>query len=367
MTPELHVMTVVGARPQFIKAAAVSRAIDAYNRANPSAPVRETIVHTGQHYDVALSDVHFEELRLAAPRHQLGVGSGSHGAQTGLMLDRLEPIVVAAKPDVVLVFGDTNSTLAGGLVPAKLGIPLAHVEAGLRSFRRDMPEEINRVVVDHLASLLFCPSEQAVANLVAEGIRGGVHLVGDVMYDVLLAQLDRARSRSRPEDFGVVSGGYVLATVHRAGNTDDPQRFAEILQALEHIADAGISVVFPAHPRSRRLLPHNFPSNSRIHLVDPLSYEQSLVLAEEARAVVTDSGGLQKEAYWLGTPCITLRAETEWPETVETGWNVLVGTDPDRVSEAVSTPPQGTGRPERYGDGSAAARIVDLLVSQQRG
>jgi UDP-N-acetylglucosamine 2-epimerase len=363
MTSSLHVMTVVGARPQFIKAAAVCRAIADHNRANPSAPISETVVHTGQHYDAALSEIHFDQLGLAPPAHHLAVGSGGHGEQTGLMLQRLEPVMAAEVPDLVLVFGDTNSTLAGGLVAAKLNIPLAHVEAGLRSFRRDMPEEVNRVVVDHLASLLFCPSERAVANLAAEGIRNGVHRSGDVMFDVLLWHLAQARERYLPADFGLEPEGYVLVTVHRAANTNEPHRLDSILNGLERVAGTGIDVLFPMHPRTRRLMtPREL--HPAVRLVDPIGYEQCLVLAAAARAVVTDSGGLQKEAYWLGTPCVTLREETEWPETVEAGWNVLVGSDPDQIAAAIATPPRGTSRAEIYGDGKAAARLVEELVAE---
>ncbi len=364
MTGTLHLMTVVGARPQFIKAAAVSRAIEDHNRSQPAAPIAQTVVHTGQHYDPGLSEIHFEQLGLAPPDHHLAVGSGGHGKQTGVMLQRLEPVMTKEAPDVVLVYGDTNSTLAGALVAAKLDIPLAHVEAGLRSFRRDMPEEINRVVVDHLASFLFCPSERAVSNLAAEGIHDGVHLSGDVMFDVLLWHLERARERSRPTDFGLEPGGYVLVTVHRAANTDDRPRLDSIMKGLELVAGTGIVVVFPVHPRTRRMMAAQ-DLHPGIRLIDPIGYEECLVLAVEARAVVTDSGGLQKEAYWLGTPCVTLREETEWTETLDAGWNVLVGADADQIAAAIAEPPRGSARPKVYGDGIAAVRIVDVLRTRK--
>jgi UDP-N-acetylglucosamine 2-epimerase len=261
----------------------------------------------------------------------------------------------------VLVYGDTNSTLAGALAAVKLHMPVAHVEAGLRSYRRDMPEEINRVLVDHVASWLFCPSDQAVVNLAAEGVTQGVHQVGDVMFDVLLWHANLAHKRFAPADFGVEPGGYVFATVHRAANTDDPDRLAGILSGLDEVACSGLAVLFPVHPRTRPLL-EGRPLHPGVRLLEPIGYEQCLVLVSGARAVLTDSGGLQKEAYWLGTPCVTLRAETEWPETVGSGWNVLVDADPTAVYAAVAEPPRGPQRADIYGDGKAAGRVVEALI-----
>jgi UDP-GlcNAc3NAcA epimerase len=348
----LKVLTVVGARPQFIKAMAVSRAL--------RKKFQEVLVHTGQHYDDTMSDIFFRELALPAPDRNLGVGSGSHGVQTGRMMIELEPVMMAERPDWVLVYGDTNSTLAGSLVAAKLNLPLAHVEAGLRSFDRRMPEEVNRVVSDHLSAVTFCPTETAVANLGREGIADGVHLVGDVMYDVFLGQLALAQAR-RPAILAHRSAknGFALATIHRAENTDDPHRLSAIMEGL---AASGMLVIFPIHPRTRAALEaaaiHVAPS---VTLSQPLGYLDMVKLEAEAEVIVTDSGGVQKEAYFAGTPCVTVRETTEWPETVQTGWNRLVGVSPALLSEAVrSFRPTGQ-RPPYFGDGHAAERIVNVL------
>ena len=348
-----HVLTVVGARPQFVKAAAISRVI------RQGRSVRETLVHTGQHYDHNMSEAFFAEFELDPPNHHLAVGSASHGAQTGEMMIRLERVLVEERPEVVLVYGDTNSTLAGALVAAKLDIPLAHVEAGLRSYDRSMPEEMNRVLVDHVASLLFTPSSQGTENLRREGIVGGVHEVGDVMYDVLRWQISRAvevpRLQAAPH-----GDEFVLVTLHRAANTDDPERLRSVLDAFGAIAAAGLEVVWPVHPRAASLV-QDFRVPG-VHLIEPITHHECLRLAQAARVVATDSGGLQKEAYWLGTPCVTLRAETEWVETVEAGWNQLVDVDRDAIVKAILGATRPVERPHLYGDGHAAERIVDVLV-----
>lgn len=348
------VATVVGARPQFIKAAPVSAAL--------RRQAREILIHTGQHYDDRLSDVFFREMALPEPDYHLGIGSASHGRQTGQMLAAIEEVLLAERPDAVLVYGDTNSTLAGALAAAKLHIPVAHVEAGMRSFDRAMPEEINRVVADHVSTLLLCPTETAVRNLAAEGLRAGVHLVGDVMYDALLRFLPLARTRSRVlDELGVAPRAYVLATVHRAANTDDPARLERIVRGLGELDGP---TIFPVHPRTAKaLVAAGLALPPSVRCVEPLGYLDMLRLAEQARLIVTDSGGVQKEAYMLGVPCLTLREETEWPETVRAGWNRLVGTDTGRLVAAARSFVPPTERPLLFGDGVAAERVASLILT----
>jgi len=359
---------VVGARPQFVKAAAILRALERPAvRESGSFMIRTHLLHTGQHYDPGLSKAFFDELALPSPDHELGVGSGSHGAQTGRMLEGVEAVIQRDPPDVVLVVGDTNSTLAGALASAKVGIAVAHVEAGLRSYRPKMPEEINRVVTDHVSDLLFCPSERAVSNLQDEGVVDGVHQVGDVMRDVLIENLPPLERRLRViSEADVEHGEFALATVHRAENTNDPDRLASIVASLERVASLGIQVVFPAHPRTRRAL-EDVTTTHGVRLIPPVSYLQMLSLEASARFILTDSGGVQKEAYWLGVPCITLRDETEWVETVDLGWNTVAGCDPDAVAEAVQRARPGGSRPFVYGDGHSAEKMVRALVSWRRG
>ncbi len=343
----------MGARPQFIKAAAVSRVLRRQHR--------EILVHTGQHYDYEMSGIFFDGLELPRADVNLGVGSGAHGAQTGVMLKGTEDILLAERPDFVLIYGDTNSTLAGALAASKQSVPVAHVEAGLRSFKRSMPEEVNRVVADHLSDLLLCPSEVSVQNLAAEGITRNVHLVGDVMLDVLnWAKLRLSAKPSKVLDrLGVTRRGYLLATVHRSENTDDLTKLCKILGAFNSLDE---SVVFPVHPRTRKAIRDaHCQVESHVRLIDPVGYLDMVALAGAARLILTDSGGLQKEAYWLGVPCLTLRDETEWVETVEAGWNTLVGSDTENIVEAVrSSVPMGP-HPPLYGDGFAASKCVDLL------
>jgi UDP-GlcNAc3NAcA epimerase len=353
----LRVLTVVGARPQFIKAAAVSRAFA------ESGFVDEDILHTGQHYDDRMSDQFFREVWLQPPAVNLEVGSLSHGAQTGRMLEGIESVIQERRPDWVLVYGDTNSTLAGALAAVKLHVPIAHVEAGLRSFNRRMPEEINRVVSDHVADLLLAPTETAVRNLAAEGLAGAkVRNVGDVMYDVALDAGQRAASESTAlEDHGLTHKGFVLATVHRAENTDDATRLQAIVGGLAEVA-LTMPVVFPVHPRTRPRL-DGFELPPGLVLADPIGYLDMARLEAAAAVVATDSGGVQKEAYFHGTPCVTLRDETEWVELVELGWNrVVPPTDAATVAGAVLGAVGKTGREGRpYGDGRAAQRIVEAL------
>jgi UDP-GlcNAc3NAcA epimerase len=348
----MRVLTVVGARPQFIKAAPVSRALRARHE--------EFLLHTGQHYDEEMSELFFRQLRIPAPDLNLGVGSGSHAVQTGAMLPGIEAVAVEHRPDWLLVYGDTNSTLAGALVGAKLHIPVAHVEAGLRSFDRRMPEEINRVVADHVASLLLCPTDTAVRNLAGEGVSDGVRMVGDVMFDAFTQHLEIARTSSRIlSDLALEVGGYYLLTVHRAENVDAPETLAAILQG---VAEAGRVAVFPAHPRTRAAIAATgLRLGPTVRVIDPVGYLEMLVLEENAEAIVTDSGGVQKEAYFAGRPCITVRDRTEWTETVAAGWNRLVGTDPAAIAQAMrSFRPEGH-RPDLFGDGHAAEHVVEAL------
>lgn len=386
----------MGARPQFIKLSPVNRALR-------HSGIREVIVHTGQHYDYDMSDVFFQELGIPAPDFNLGVGSCSHGMQTGEMLSRIEKVILSEKPELLMVYGDTNSTVAGALAASKLHVPVAHIEAGLRSFNRRMPEEINRVLTDHLSTLLFCPTETAVRNLAAEGVTQGVHLVGDVMFDALVDATERAKECSTVVDrLGLLEKHYLLATVHRAENTDDPERLRAIMSALKLLADSD-TVVFPIHPRTRKALEalgfdtgvsavrrppsssvsageaargeHALPSDVRprasrggIDFIPPLGYLDMVRLSASARVILTDSGGLQKEAGWLGVPCVTLRDETEWVETVESGWNVRAGANAERIVECV----RGSRAPSDMGilvgsSGSATARIVQMVLNRQIG
>jgi UDP-GlcNAc3NAcA epimerase len=359
----VRVVTIVGNRPQFIKAAAVS------------GPLRERheelLVHTGQHYDETLSSVFFTELGMARPERELGIGGGTNTQQTARMLAALEPLLAELTPDAALVYGDTNSTLAGALAAAQAAIPVVHVEAGMRSFDRAMPEERNRLLTDHLATLLLCASDTAAANLAREAVTGSVRVVGDVMVDIALARLPRARAdEDTLREHGVVRGEYLLCTAHRAGNVDDPARLAALVELL---AALPAPVLLPLHPRTRaRLHEHGLMARladaPTLTLTEPLGYAQMSALLCQARAVVTDSGGVQKEAYLAGVPCLTLRASTEWVETVATGWNTLVDLDREAALAALAAPPP-SARPPLYGDGHAAERCVaeiDQLASLSR-
>jgi UDP-GlcNAc3NAcA epimerase len=349
----MRLLSIVGNRPQFIKSGPLSLALR-------EEGIDEVVLHTGQHYDPELSAVFFEELGLAEPAHRLEAGSGTHAAQTARMLPGIEAAILEESPDAVVVFGDTNSTLAGALAAAKLNVPVAHVEAGLRSFVRSMPEEVNRLLVDRLSMLLFAPGDVAVANLRAEGMTEGVHEVGDVMYDACLTFAPIAQERSTAlSDAEVEPGGYVLATVHREANAR-PEPLRAVAAAL---ASLGEPVVFPAHPRTRAALDQagiELPANVR--LIPPAGYLDFAALTAQARVVATDSGGAQKEAYWLGVPCVTLRDETEWVETVEAGWNTLAGaTDPERIAGAIAGARTHPDHPQLYGDGRAAPRIARTI------
>ncbi len=351
----MRILTVIGNRPQFIKASAVS--------ARLRAAGEEVTVHTGQHYDAELSQVFFDELSLPAPEHLLGIGGGSNTAQTARMLAALEPLIAEVEPDAVLVYGDTNSTLAGALAAVQGGVPVAHVEAGMRSFDRAMPEEVNRVLTDHLSALLLCPSQTAIDNLARESVAGTLELVGDVMVDV--AQLLQPSARARVETlapYDVQPGSYLLATAHRAGNVDDSVRLRSLVELLVALP---LPTVLPLHPRTRaRLLDAQLlgvlEDAAHVRLAPPLGYLDFTALLCNAHAVVTDSGGVQKEAYLAGVPCVTMRPSTEWVETVDAGWNVLVDLDPAAARAAVErTPP--VERPQLYGDGNAGARVADAV------
>jgi UDP-GlcNAc3NAcA epimerase len=347
-----RICTIVGNRPQFVKAAAVSRLLRERHE--------ELLVHTGQHYDDELSRVFFDELGIPAPDRELGTGSGTHTEQTARILTALEPVLYEVRPTLALVYGDTNSTLAGALAAAQAGIPVGHVEAGMRSFDRSMPEELNRVLTDHASDLLLCSTQTAMHNLEREGVRGEAHLVGDVMADVSLAFREIAAQRSKiVAELGLEPGGYLAVTAHRAGNVDDPERLELLVGLLEALPGP---VVFPVHPRTRARLETAglLGRLDGVRLTPPLGYLDFLELARHSRAILTDSGGVQKEAYLLGVPCVTLRDTTEWVETVEAGWNVLVDLDREAALAAVQrTPP--AERPELYGGGLAAERVRDVV------
>jgi UDP-GlcNAc3NAcA epimerase len=355
----MKIISVVGARPQFIKCAPLSRELRKDHQ--------EILVHTGQHYDPEMSDIFFQELHIPKPDYNVGVGSGSHAEQTGEMLVRIEGILTKEKPDLVIVFGDTNSTLAGALAAVKLHIPVAHVESGLRSYDRSMPEEINRIVTDHISSLLFCPTKTSSDNLAREGITSGVYIVGDVMVDAL--QFNRAIAERKSgiiDQLGLADRLYIVLTVHRASNTDSRESMEEILSA---IGESGLTTVFPVHPRTKKslieyglwnLLPPN------ILAVEPLGYLDMIHLMGHAEKILTDSGGIQKEAYILGVPCITLRDTTEWIETLDGVWNMLVGSEASKIrAEIIRPSPKTRSRNPLFGDGDTSGKICGILREYQ--
>mgnify|MGYP001085035647 CR=1 FL=1 len=383
----IKVASIVGARPNFIKLAPVSLAIEEHNK-NSNKQIKEVIIHTAQHYDDNISKIFFKELNIPEPHYNLGVGSGPHGWQTGEMLKRIEKVLIKEKPDIIIVYGDTNSTLAGALAAVKLHIPVAHLEAGLRSYNRRMPEEINRVLTDHSSSILFCPTKAAVENLKREGITGTVNNgefvesvdvipliscslplvvnVGDVMYDSVLQFSEIARRQSTIlEDLELKSKEYLLATVHRPYNTDVPENLQNILSGFLEIDEP---IIFPVHPRTKKILNSNYSSlltpRSSLKMIEPVGYLDMLVLEQNARAILTDSGGMQKEAYFFGVPCVTMRTETEWVETIEAGWNVLVGADREKIVETAMSFKLDNPRPELYGDGRAAEKILKILCDR---
>ncbi|TKB23971.1 UDP-N-acetylglucosamine 2-epimerase (non-hydrolyzing) [Desulfopila sp. IMCC35006] len=364
----MKIVTIIGARPQFIKAAMVSRELVKCKKGAGAPCNQEIVVHTGQHYDYNMSKVFFEELAIPEPDHHLGVGSGSHGHMTGQMIAKIEDVLFDEKPDLVLVYGDTNSTLAGAIAASKLHIPVAHVEAGLRSFNRRMPEEINRVLTDHVSKLLFAPTGTAITNLAREGITDGVIQTGDVMLDAFMHFKTKAAIDSQILDtLGITAGSYYLATVHRQENTDDPHRLAGIFSAFEEISNNGHPVIVPLHPRTRKSLQQNDISvaqGSNVRLVEAVGYLDMIQLEANATLICTDSGGVQKEAYFANVPCITLRDETEWVETVDAGANFLTDTDKQSIFNAFKQASCTSIKldPALYGNGHAAEIIVDSLT-----
>lgn len=391
----MKIADIVGARPQFIKAAPILRAIKDFNQQNPNQVIEEILIHTGQHYDYEMSQVFFEELGLKSPDYNLEVGSGTHGFQTGEMLKRIEGVLLKEKPDMVVVYGDTNSTLAGALAAVKIHIPVAHVEAGLRSFNREMPEEHNRVLTDHCSDLLFCPTTAAVKNLKREGfvniLNDGKLLAtdphrlseaetllkdrsktivintGDVMYDAVLLYLELAEIKSKILEIHDLSmRGYALCTIHRAENTNEAERMAKIFQGLEELASSGLPVVLPLHPRTKKALAIAGIEVRNVKLTNPVSYIDMLMLEKNARVILTDSGGVQKEAFFMGVPCVTLRDETEWVETVEAGRNVVAGCDPELIVRSAMGEYEGRNEEEMlYGDGAASERIIKVICARQ--
>lgn len=353
----MKVLSVVGARPQFVKASVVSRILRNTHE--------EILVHTGQHYSDALSKIFFDELAIPTPTYNLGVGSDTHGRQTAAMLKGLEEILLEESPDIVLLYGDTNSTLAGAIAAAKLEVTIAHVEAGLRSYNRSMPEEINRILTDHVSDLLFVPSKSAEEILAQEGITTGVHVVGDVGYDAICWARGRASEQSDVLDqLALEESTYILSTVHRAENTDNPDRLESIFESL---ANTPQRVVLPIHPRTQRVLREYDlweAANRELEIIDPVGYLDFVRLLDSAERVATDSGGVQKEAFYLETPCVTLRDETEWRETVDCGWNRLVGADRRAISEALRTVSWPQSVPTIYGDGHTAEKIINVLETE---
>ncbi|MFY1826692.1 non-hydrolyzing UDP-N-acetylglucosamine 2-epimerase [Myxococcus fulvus] len=358
------VIHIVGARPNFMKVAPIHRAIAARNQ------LQQVLVHTGQHYDVKMSDVFFSDLGLPAPEVHLGIGSGSHAQQTAKTMVELERVFLEHKPDLVSVVGDVNSTVAAALVSSKLGIALAHVEAGLRSYSRHQPEEINRVVTDRLSDLLLTPSRDADANLLKEGADPErIHFVGNVMIDSLLASKERAEQLPVLKTLGVEPRGYAVCTLHRPSNVDDPKLLGGLLSAISHVASR-VPVIFPVHPRTRKMISEQglgswFERSPNLRPVDPMGYLEFLALTSQAKLILTDSGGLQEETTALGVPCLTLRENTERPITVEQGTNEVVGTDPDRIREAADRVLEGQGKKGRipeYWDGRSGERIADLFA-----
>ncbi|MCC7452227.1 MAG: UDP-N-acetylglucosamine 2-epimerase (non-hydrolyzing) [Anaerolineae bacterium] len=348
----MKILSVVGARPQFIKAVSVCAAL--------RASFTEILVHTGQHYNDEMSAVFFRELNIPEPDYNLNVGSSSHGQQTGAMLAELEKVIVAEQPDCVLVYGDTNSTLAGALAAAKLNVPIAHIEAGLRSFNRAMPEEVNRILTDHCSTFLFCPTRKAVDNLGKEGIVQGVALVGDVMMDTLRMFLPQISDTQGLDEFGVEPGTYNLATIHRASNTESA---AQLQAVIDCLAVSELPVIFPAHPRtSGALQRYGITLPGHVTLVPPVGYLKMLTLERHAQTILTDSGGVQKEAYMLAVPCVTLRHDTEWVETTADGWNTLVGLDKAKTRAALRQPRPAAAPAPAFGDGTAALKIAACLA-----
>lgn len=364
-------ISVVGARPQFIKLAPLCNAIDNWNQKAGREVISHGIIHTGQHYDTQMSDVFFESLSLPSPNYHLSVGSSSHAEQTAKMMIGIEQALIKERPDMLLLYGDTNSTLAGAIVASKLSIPIAHIEAGLRSYKKSTPEEINRLLTDHVSSLLFCSSQRGKDQLAKEGIHNGVHISGDIMYDVLKSIVSSPAFSALPLPVTLAPKSFIALTLHRAETTAAPETLLNVLKILDKFAER-CPIVFPIHPRTASLLNQLQwqPQSSHFHLIEPLAYAHMLKLVTQAALVLTDSGGLQKEAYWLGAPCIILRDTTEWQELVDNGWNVIAGLNGPRLLEHLEHQlpialkhTQNTKERTIYGNGNAAACIVKTLAS----
>ena len=348
----MKIITVVGARPQFIKAAPVSREL----RKN----FIEKLIHTGQHYDKNMSEIFFEELGIPVPDYNLNIGSGNHGKMTGEMLSQLEEIYINEKPDCVLVYGDTNSTLAGALAASKLLIPVIHVEAGLRSFNKSMPEEQNRILTDNISKLLLVPTSDAERNLKNEGIIEGVYNIGDVMYDAVLMFKERSKDKEDIlQKLNLSKNEYILTTIHRAENTNNIDRLKDIIEALN---ESNEKIILPLHPRTKKFITdYGLSFNNNVRVIEPIGYLEMLMLETNSKKILTDSGGVQKEAYFMGKPCITMRDETEWVETVEVGWNIIVGTDKSNILEAIKNFNPNSKQELIFGDGKASEKIVRLI------
>jgi UDP-GlcNAc3NAcA epimerase len=351
------IITIIGARPQFIKAAAVSHSL--------RKSFNEILVHTGQHYDANMSDVFFEELNIPKPAYHLNIGSGNHGAQTGAMLIEIEKVLLAEKPDFVMVYGDTNSTIAGALAASKLLIPVIHVEAGLRSFNMAMPEEQNRILTDHISSLLFVPTATAIHNLNNEGIKNGVINVGDVMYDAILHFTAIAKEKSKIlADLQIKENQFDLCTIHRAENTNDVQRMKQIVDALNQ---SSTPIVLPLHPRTLKYLnEYGIQFANHVKIIEPVGYLDMVMLEQSCRKILTDSGGVQKEAFFLGKPCITMRDQTEWVETVQNGWNVIVGADTSKIIAAINSFNPDAKREDHFGKGNAAELMINAIKNYKQ-
>lgn len=364
-----EIVTIVGARPQFIKAAVLSRQIRSEEW---EGIFHETLIHTGQHYDTNMSEVFFNDLKIPKPDINLNIGSGMHGEMTGKMLMQIESKLLKLKPDLIVVYGDTNSTLAGALAASKLHIPIAHIEAGLRSYNKQMPEEQNRILTDHLSEFLFCPTNISVQNLTKEGIENGVHNVGDIMFDAFqfytqLLEKEKEHGKSRLSIFSeltseILNSGFVLATIHRAENTDEPGKLKNIIFALNEL---NTTIILPLHPRTRKLIDASgIKFNPNVIVINPVGYFEMLELEMNCGCIITDSGGLQKEAYFMQKPCITIREQTEWVETVESGWNVLVGSSKKKITKAFSSINKGRCDSNNlFGNGDAGQEILSILTS----